>query len=135
MPILSKLSIVKDVSRHNHNPIESRRAKLIERLTEQKEMAQAMISGEPYLRYHDVWVDDPESGQKVKKQLPRKIRQWYWQQGDDYYLKVSYGARKLQLKNTMSTIKIGSIDKLVPTLEMLIVAVGGGELDKQLEDA
>ncbi|MFK5948964.1 MAG: hypothetical protein QM500_09385 [Methylococcales bacterium] len=136
MAYLSKLSVVKDTSNKKYsNPIDRRRAKLLVRLFEQKEMAQAMISGESFIKYHNVWVNDPETGVKVRKHLPRKIRQWYWQQGEDYFIQVSYGARKLKLNKTMTTIKVGDVSKLVPTIEMLISAVEAGELDKQLEDA
>ena len=135
MPHLSKLSIVKDLPRFETDPIKARRAKLIERLAEQKDMVQAMIDHKPYMKYHSVWVEDTETGEKVKKQLPRKIKKWYYECEGIWYFQCNYGNRKLALKNSMSTIKVGELDKLIPAIETLIEAVDAGELDKVLQDA
>ena len=135
MPYLTKLSFVKQQTRNPSDPIQARRQKLIERLTEQKEMAQAMINKESFIRYHAVWVEDQETGEQVKKQLPRKIRKWYWQNAGVWYFQCNYGNKKLGLKNGMSTVKVGDLDKLIPTIDLLISAVEAGEMDKVLEDA
>lgn len=111
MPYLTKLSIIKDLPRIQDDPILARRTKLVLRLVEQKEMAQAMIENQPYMKYHNVWVDDPDTGHKVKKSLPRKMRQWYWEQDGVWYIRCNYGNRKLALKNSMTTIKVGEIKK------------------------
>ena len=134
MPYLSKLAIVKDLQRIETNPLLARRSKLIERLREQIEMAQAMIEKKSFMKYHTVWLDDPETGEKVKKQLPRKIRQWYRELDGIFYFQCNYGNRKIKLKNSMSTIKVGKLDQLIPAIEILIAAVEAGEMDKELGD-
>ena len=45
------------------------------------------------------------------------------------------GVRPLELEKGKPTITVGAAKELVPTLEMLIQAVGNGELDKQIADA
>ena len=135
MPYLTKLSFVKEQTRTPKNPIKARQQKLIERLTEQIEMVQAMIDKKPFVRYHTIWVTDEETGEQVKKQLPRKVRQWYWENDGIWYFQCNYGNKKLSLKNGMNTVKVGKLDKLVPSIELLISAVEVGEMDKVLTDA
>ena len=135
MSILSKLSVVEDQSKFEPDPILRRRAKLIERMKEQQEMAQAMIDKKPYMKYQAVWVNDEETGEKVKKNMPRKLRQWYWELDGIWYFQCSYGNRKLKLRSGKSVIKVGKLDKLVSTIGLLISAAEAGEMDKMLEDA
>lgn len=135
MPYLSKLNVVKDLPNTHADPIKARGAKLIERLAEQIEMVEAMIAKKPLLKYHSVWVDDPDTGEKVKKQLPRKLNQWYYERDGIWYFQCKYGNRRLKLKNSMSTIKVGKLEKLIPTIQTIIKAVEAGEMDKILQDA
>ncbi|OOZ41330.1 hypothetical protein BOW53_04225 [Solemya pervernicosa gill symbiont] len=136
MPILSKLSFVKDQERNiQADPVLLRRSKLSARLHEQLEMAKAAIKHEPYIKYRSVWVDDTESGEKVKKELPRKMRKWFFELHDEWFFQINYGNRKIKAKGGMSTIKVGNMEGLVSAIELLIDAVNAGELDKQLADA
>ena len=50
-------------------------------------------------------------------------------------LEVRYGNRRLELKPKKSTIEVGEVKNLMPTLETLRDAVNAGELDKLLREA
>ncbi len=64
------------------------------------------------------WVDDPETGERVRKEVPVRSRTWFWkdEQGN-YMLEVRYGNRRLELKPKKSTIEVGEANNLMPTLE------------------
>ena len=82
------------------------------------------------------WVKDPETDERVRKEVPVRSRPWFWkdEQGS-YMLEVRYGNRRLELKPKKSTIEIGEAENLMPTLETLRDAVNAGELDKLLKEA
>jgi len=112
------------------------RGKMLEALDLQIEAAKAMLQGETFVRRARRWVDDPETGERVRKEIPARFRPWFWK-GDQgsYMLDVRYGNRRLELKPKKPTIEVGDIAKLVPTLETLREAINAGELDKILKEA
>ena len=63
------------------------------------------------------WVDDPETGERVRKEVPVRFRTWFWkdEQGN-YMLEVRYGNKRLELKPKKSAIEIGEAKKLVPAM-------------------
>ncbi len=82
------------------------------------------------------WVDDPETGERVRKEVPVRFRTWFWKDElGNYMLEVRYGNKRLELKPKKSAIEIGEAKKLVPTIETLRDAVNAGELDKFLKAA
>jgi hypothetical protein len=112
------------------------RGKMLEALDLQIEAATAMLNSETFIRRAMRWVDDPETGERVRKELPVRFRPWYWkdEQGN-FMLDVRYGNKHLEIKPNKSVIEVGEVENLVPTLETLREAVNAGELDKQLATA
>ena len=112
------------------------RGKMLEALDLQIEAATAMLNGETFIRQAMRWVDDPETGERVRKEVPVRFRMWYWkdEQGN-YMLDVPYGNKRLELKPKKSVIEVGEAKNLVPMLETLRDAVNAGELDKLLKEA
>ena len=102
----------------------------------QIEAAKAMLNGETFIRKAMRWVKDPETGERVRKELPVRFRPWYWkdEQGS-YMLDVRYGNKRLELKPKKPAIEVGTAENLLPTLETLREAVNAGELDKILKEA
>lgn len=47
-------------------------------------------------------------------------------------MSLRYGAKVIELAKGRNAIEVGSLDKLVPTLEAVKKAVLGGELDSQI---
>jgi len=118
------------------DPSHRRRLKLIDRLKEQQNMAQAMIDNKPFIKMSKVWVEDKDAGIEVRKMMPVPVRQWYWQYEGIYYIHIFYGRRKISLRNGKSAVVVGQeIEKLIPVIGILINAVEAGELDLALKDA
>ena len=55
------------------------RHKLINRLKEQKELAEADLSGVPLVRTRHKMIKDEETGETKRVQVPRLMRRWWWQ--------------------------------------------------------
>ena len=74
----------------------------------QMEAAKAMLNGETFIRRAMRWVDDPETGERVRKEVPVRYRPWFWkdEQGK-HMLEVRYGNRRLELKPKKSTVEVG----------------------------
>ncbi len=137
MAILSKLTLSdKTKAAMLTSPEAKLRGKMLEALDLQMEAAKATLNGETYIRRAMRWVDDPETGERVRKEVPVRSRTWFWkdEQGN-YMLEVRYGNRRLELKPKKSTIEVGEVENLMPTLETLRDAVNAGELDKLLKEA
>ena len=137
MTILSKLTLSdKTKVAMLTSPEAKLRGKMLKVLGLQIEAAKANLNGETFIRRAMRWVDDPETGERVRKEVPVRFRPWFWkdEQGN-YMLEVRYGNRRLELKPKKSTIEVGEAEKLIPTLETLREAVNAGELDKLLKEA
>ncbi len=137
MTILSKLTLSdKTKVAMLTSPEAKLRGKMLEALDLQIEAAKAMLNGETYIRKVMRWVDDPETGERVRKEVPVRFRTWYWkdEQGN-YMLDVRYGNRRIELKPKKPAIEVGEGENLVRTLETIREAVNAGELDKLLKEA
>ena len=79
------------------------------------------------------WVKDPETGERSRKEVPLRLRRWWWKdEKGGLMLDVRYGNKRIDLAPKKHTIEVGETDKLIPTLETIKEAVIAGELDKQL---
>ena len=137
MTILEKLSFSnKTRTAILTSPEAKLRGKMLETLDLQIKAAKAMLNGETFIRRAMRWVDDPETGERVRKEVPVRYRPWFWkdEQGN-HMLEVRYGNRRLELKPKKSTVEVGEAKNLIPTLETLRDAVNAGELDKLLKEA
>ena len=75
-------------------------------------------------------IPDPETGERVRKDVPVRFRRWWW--SDDtgnVMLDVRYGNRRIELKPGKPTIEIGSAENLLPTIQAVREAVATGERD------
>ena len=54
------------------------RGKMLEALDLQMEAAKAMLNGETYIRRAMRWVKDPETGERVRTEVPVRSRPWFW---------------------------------------------------------
>ena len=109
MTILSKLSYSdKTRAAMLTSPEVNLRGKMLEGLDLQIEAAKAMLNGETFIRRAMRWVDDPETGERVRKEVPVRFRTWYWkdEQGD-YMLDVRYGNKRLEIKPKKPAVEVG----------------------------
>ena len=136
MTIIAKLNIT-NVNRPQQQPaIVQRRNKLINRLHDQLELAQAEADGREYLKARRRHVKNPMTGEYVEAIVSRKLRAWYWTAEDGkVYISLRYGTRILELSKGKSAIEVGEKKQLVPVIEALKQAVAAGELDAQIAAA
>ena len=113
-------------------PIQNKRNKLLNKLNEQRDMAECAIDNKIYKSFKDKLVTDPETGVTSKVQVPKRVRPWFYEVNGDYYLEVKYGAKVLELQKGKPAILVGKEDKLLSVLDTVIEAVDLGELDDVL---
>ena len=135
MTILEKLNLTEQTRSAAVTSPEARLlAKMLEGIDLQISAAKAMLNGETFIRRAPRWIEDPETGDRVRKDMPVRFRPWYWkdEQGN-YMLEIRYANKRIELKPKKTAIEVGNPRHLVLTLELLRDAVNAGELDKILD--
>ncbi len=95
--------------------------------------AEAQTNGDTFIRRAKRWVDDPETGERILRDVPIKFRSWAWTDvSGKLMVTVRYGNRPLEVKPGKTSIEVGDQANLLPTLNLLRNAVVAGELDKAL---
>lgn len=134
MTIISKLKL----SDKSQTPIRSTpetriRAKMLEALDFQIAAAEAEANGETYIRRAMRWISDPDSGERVRKEIPVRFKRWWWKdETGSTFLEVRYSNKRVPIKPGKTAIEVGDTNNLVPTLNLLKDAISGGELDQPL---
>ncbi len=137
MTILSKLNLTdKTKAAMLASPEARGRQKILEAIDNQIAAAKADANGEPFEPRRMRWVMDPETGERTRKEVPLRLRRWWWKdEKGGLMLDVRYGNKRIELAPKKPTIEVGKIENLIPTLETIKEAVIAGELDKQLAAA
>ena len=113
-----------------------RRNKLLQKLTEQRELAAALEQGQHYAPKRLRSLRDTETGARVVKEVTVRIKPWFWTgEKGECLLAINYGSKQIELQKGKTAIDVGSADNLVTVLETVITAVKNGELDVQIEAA
>lgn len=113
-----------------------RRNKLVQKLTEQRELAAALEQGQHYAPKRLRSLRDAETGTRLVKEVPVRIKPWFWTgEKGECLLAINYGSKQIELQKGKTAIDVGSADNLVTVLEAVITAVKNGELDVQIESA
>lgn len=113
-----------------------RRNKLLQKLTEQRDLAQATQEGRHYAPTRLRSFKDADTGARVSKQVPVRIKPWFWTgEKGETLLAVSYGSRQIELIKGKTAVEVGDQANLCTVLEVVIAAVKNGELDVQIESA
>ena len=113
-----------------------RRNKLVQKLTEQRELAAALEQGQHYAPKRLRSLRDAETGTRFVKEVPVRIKPWFWTgEKGECLLAINYGSKQIELQKGKTAIDVGSADNLVTVLETVITAVKNGELDVQIESA
>lgn len=131
--ILQSLKVV-SASRPRHLSAEAkRRNKLAATIDQQIQVAQAKDRGEQFSINVTRRMRNPVTGETTDVKRQRKIKEFWWI-GDNgkLMLELRYGVRTIEFAKGKSAIEVGSIDQLVPTLELLKSAATSGEFDEQL---
>ncbi len=113
-----------------------RRNKLLQKLTEQRELAAALEQGQHYAPKRLRSLRDADTGARVVKEVAVRIKPWFWTgEKGECLLAINYGSKQIELQKGKTAIDVGSADNLVTVLETVITAVKNGELDVQIEAA
>lgn len=111
-----------------------RRNKLVKKLFEQIQLAEAQQAGENYTVKRLKNVRDAETGLTKIVEVPKRVRAWWWT-GDNgkLCLNVKYGSNTIELSKGKFAIELASPAEIVPVLNTLKEAAEAGELDSQIE--
>ena len=113
-----------------------RRNKLLQKLTEQRELAAALNEGRHYAPTRYRSFTDADTGARVVKEVPVRIKPWFWTgEKGEVLLAVQYGSKQIELQKGKTAIDVGAVENLCAVLDTVIDAVRNGELDPQIETA
>ena len=113
-----------------------RRSKLLRKLAEQRELALAQNEGRTYAPKRLRTVRDQETGERIVREMPVRIKTWWWTgEKGETLLSIHYGSKTLEIAKGKPAIEVASAGDLVSVLDVLITAVQAGELDAQMEAA
>jgi hypothetical protein len=115
MTNLSKLTLAPKPVAVKSDPFSAAKAALLKNLERQLTAAKAMIDGKP---------------------CPEVKRKWYLRDGDGRVrLRMRVGPYVLDMGNGMTDIVVGDDKALPKSIETVVAAVKGGELDEQIKQA
>jgi hypothetical protein len=111
------------------NPVLMRRAKMIARLEDQRNLAKDPTFAPTVLR----WVKG-DDGIKQRVEVKKPLRpSWRMDATGAMVLTVRYGFKTIEFEKGKAGIAVPSKEKLVGVIDTLIAAVRAGELDGILE--
>ena len=132
MATLSKFNL-KTVKRYiGKDPRIQRRDKLVKALEEQLTMAEHRIQGKQYKATKKTWVDDGKGGKELKE-VPKRVREWFFEQDSGWYVQCRYGARVLDVVGRSNSIFVNKVSEVPSVLKALIEATNKGELDDAID--
>lgn len=132
MTTLSKFNL-KTVKRINgKDPKINKRNKLVKALEEQLTIVEHKINGQEYKAVKKVWKDNG-SGEKVLMEVPKRVREWYFEQDSGWYIQCRYGARVLDIVGRNNSVYVNKITEVPKIINALIEATNKGELDDAIE--
>jgi hypothetical protein len=132
MALLTGLKLVAAKRSTNASPVVQRRQKMLKQLNEQLCLAKAIAAGSIYAPDKQKKVLNAETGERTTVTVPKRVKQWWWEQNGKCNVSVRYGARIVELSKGKNAVECNAAD-LLATLELLRDAVTAGELDAQLE--
>ncbi len=135
MSILSSLTLSDTAKRAvSADPVTNLRNKMLAALDHQIAAFNADQHNQPYFTYTEKWqVVDEATGRKERVRVQHPIRKmWFNDAGGRILLELRFANKAVQIGGK-SSIVVGPLDKLVPTLQTIKKAVAAGELDETLK--
>jgi hypothetical protein len=129
MPVLKSLSFTA-LPKTGNNPVQTRRAKFVSKLEEQK----LLLKDPAHVRTVQRWVKVDGDRQATTKQ--QAVRPWWkTDPAGQIVMSVKFGARPIEFEKGKAGIVVPSKDKLLAVTDTLIAAVRAGELDDLFNQA
>jgi hypothetical protein len=129
---LNSLALTALKTRVALTPQAQRREKLIRALETQLALASAEAEGRQHVVVKNAWVRDSD-GNKTLVARPKRIKAWWWKDGDALAMVVRYGAKPLELAKGKRALRVENIAAVPATIQTCIEAVKMGELDLAIE--
>jgi hypothetical protein len=130
---LAKLNFKEFTRNVQTDPVLVRRDKLMAAIDEQQKVLAAALKGESYIisatRTRNV------QGEKVRIEVERTVRPWFFEQDGGWYVQCKYGARPMRLSDKGNAAFVAKLDAVAAVLEALKLAAMSGELDAALASA
>jgi Family of unknown function (DUF6641) len=133
MAVMTKLKLTNEQRTHETKTTEDKlRAKVLERLAEQLELAEAELAGTTIVKMRKAYVVD-DNGERVALDVERRLRKWFWRNEKGvWFIELRYSNKAIKIDGAKTAIEVGDLNKLGSVIAMLIDAVKAGELDDRL---
>lgn len=129
MATLKSLSFT-SIPKLTGNPALARRAKLIERLEEQK----SLLQDPSFYRVSQRW--EKVGGQRQPVEKRQRVSPWWRPDGSgQFVMSVKFGSRPIEFEKGKAGIAVPSKERLIAVIDTLIGAAKNGELDEHLAQA
>ena len=116
----------------NTDPKSKLRRKMADAIDIQIAGANAAIAGEHYYTTVEKWVENMETGTKERMKMEKVFRRmWFRDSADRVMLELRFANKSVAINNKPSIV-VGTMEKLVSTLQTVKKAVLAGELDAAL---
>lgn len=133
MSVLSSLKLVSAKRRNAISPIQYRRNKLIARIDEQIELAQATLAGQTLVKTRTRIIKNRETGESRAVEQAKRVRPWWFtDERGKLFLQIKYGSRTLELAKGKNSIELSTKDDLIKTFFAIRKAAIESELDSML---
>jgi len=135
MSILASLTLSDTAKRSvSDDPVTNLRNKMLVALDHQINAFNADQQNQPYFTYTEKWqLVDEATGRKERVKVQHPIRKmWFSDAGGRILLELRFANKAVQVGGKSSVV-VGTLDKLVPTLQTVRKAVAAGELDAVLQ--
>jgi hypothetical protein len=131
--LLSSLTIVQAKRHSLADPIVFRRMKLIRKLDEQINLANAVLNGTTYVVKRLKNIKNEQSGEIRSFEVVRNVRPMFFKATNNKLcVQVRYGSKVVELAKGKNAIQVDDEKTLVKVLETVRSAVFDGELDEQI---
>jgi hypothetical protein len=131
--LLSSLTIVQAKRQSLADPIVFRRMKLIRKLDEQINLANAVLNGTTYVVKRLKNIKNEQSGEIRSFEVVRNVRPMFFKATNNKLcVQVRYGSKVVELAKGKNAIQVDDEKTLIKVLETVRSAVFDGELDEQI---
>jgi len=117
------------------SPFQYRRNKLMGRIDEQIDLAQATLEQRIYVKQRHRSVKD-EQGIRSTVATQVRVKQWWFEQeGGKFALFIRYGSKIIALSAKSNAVECAALTDVLQALKVVKAAVEAGELDAQITAA
>ena len=128
MSHLAKLNL-KTVQRNNQkDPVVARRDKLVAAIEEQRKVLAAALNGDDYIVQTKRWKTN-NAGERVRVEHEKRVRAWFFEQDNGYYVQCRYGSRILNINGKSNAVFVDKLEAVADVLKAFKNAAETGELD------